>query len=54
MHEKNLLDFIKKLLTKTNVTVYYSPPLQKGAAAIGGGGIFLHRGEANEMDSPSL
>ena len=24
----------------------YSPPLQKGADAIGGGGIFLHRGEA--------
>ena len=24
----------------------YSPPLQKGAAAIRGGGIFLHRGEA--------
>ena len=44
--EEGLTEASGSATTRRKIFPNYSPPLQKGAAAIGGGGIFLHRGEA--------
>ena len=47
--EEGLTEASGSATKQRKIFPHYSPPLQKGAAAIGGGGIYLHRSEATPI-----